>query len=112
MSAAEIVAGACLMFSWTPEQVMAMPASRFYAVLEAGRKLDIRVKALDHVAKCDIASIALGDAEYYQNVRKAFYYRAFGEEDKLNPKRALDPTAPSTVLAVKSLFDTAARLNK
>lgn len=98
------------MYGWTPEQVLNMPATRFFALLSSGRKITRQKKAEDHVAQCDIASIPLGDSEYYEQVRKVFYFRAIGREDRLE-RRALDPTDPATVQAVQGFFDAVQRMN-
>lgn len=98
------------MYGWTPDHVLAMPASRFFALLASGRKIARIKQAEEHVAKCDIASIALGDSDYYQEIRKVFYFRAIGREDRLE-RRALDPTDPATISAVQSFFDSVQRMN-
>ena len=87
-----------------------MPASRFFALLASGRKISRMKAAEEHVAKCDIASISLGDSDYYEQVRKIFYFRAIGREDRLE-RQALDPTDPATVAAVESFFDSVQRMN-
>jgi hypothetical protein len=97
------------MYGWTPEHVLNMPATRFFALLNSGRKIARKKQAEEHVAKCDIASIALGDADYYEKIRKVFYFRAIGREDHIE-RRALDPTDPATVAAVESFFDTVSRM--
>lgn len=88
-----------------------MPATRFFKLLESGRRLTEQSKAKDFVAQCDIQTIALADSEYYQSIRKRFYYQAIGREDLLKTDRALDPTDQATKIAVKGLFDTAAKLH-
>lgn len=98
------------MFKWTPDQVLGMPASRFFALMGSARKITRMKQAEDHVAQCDIASIPLGDSKYYEEVRRVFYFRAIGREDRLE-KRGLDPTDPTTVAAVHSFFDTVSRMN-
>lgn len=86
-----------------------MPATRFFALINSGRKIMRQKQAEEHVAKCDIASISLGDADYYEKLRKIFYFRAIGREDKLE-RRALDPADPATASAVQSFFDTVSRM--
>ncbi|NDD53822.1 hypothetical protein EBZ39_08070 [bacterium] len=87
-----------------------MPAARFFALLSSGRKIERMKRAQEHVASCDIASISLGDSEYYEHVRKIFYFRAIGEDDGAS-RRGLDPTDPATVAAVEALFEMAQRMN-
>lgn len=98
------------MFGWTPDYVLAMPASRFFALLASGKKIERMKQAQEHVAKCDIASISLGDSDYYEQIRKIFYYRAIGQEDRTE-RRALDSSDPATVAAVEAFFDTVQRMN-
>jgi len=98
------------MYGWTPDHVLAMPAVRFFALLHSGRKIQRKKAAEEHVAACDIASISLGDPDYYEKVRKIFYFRAIEREDQIE-RRALDSTDPATVAAVQSFFDQAQRMN-
>lgn len=109
ISASDLTAEACLMFGWTADQVLNMPATRFFSLLQSARKISQRKEAEKYVAECDIASISLGDSEYYEKIRKVFYFRAIGREDKLE-RRALDPTDPATVAAIESFFDTVQRM--
>jgi len=97
------------MFGWTPEHVLNMPASRFFSLVNSGRKIARQKQAEEHVAKCDIASIALGDADYYEKIRKVFYFRAIGREDRTN-RVALDAADPATAIAVESFFETVSRM--
>lgn len=97
------------LFNWSAEQILSMPARRFFALLNEGRKQELQSQARAHVALCDIASIALGDAQYFEKVRQIFYDRAFGYEGKL--RRALDPADPMTVQLVEALTMEASRVN-
>jgi hypothetical protein len=97
------------MFGYSPEYVLSMPAIRFFSMMRSARKIEVMKHAREHTALCDIASISLGDAKYYEETRKVFQYRATGKEDKLNPSRALDPTAPETLMAVNAIFEIAQR---
>lgn len=58
-------------------------------------------KAWHYVALADLASISLGDGEYFEKIRKLFYDRATGQSGQ--PKKALDPTDPMTVALMESL---------
>jgi hypothetical protein len=97
------------LFGWSVETILAMPAIRFFALLDEGRKQSREARAREHVAQCDIQSISLGNPEYFEKVRKVFYDRAMGIEGK--PKTALDPTDPLTVGLVESLTLEASRVN-
>jgi len=103
------VAEACLLFGWAPDQTLEMPAIRFFALMKAGRKLKEQKEAAHYVSLCDIASIGLGDAKYYEEVRTLFVNRAIGYETK--KRKALDPTDASTLELVRNLFDEAQRLH-
>jgi hypothetical protein len=85
-----------------------MPAVRFFALLQSGRKLESKKRAYQAVIECDIASIALGDSKYYQEMRKHYQVLALGE---LAPKsRVLDAADPNTGKLVADLFEQAERL--
>jgi hypothetical protein len=104
------VTEAILLFGWTPEEALNMPARRFFSLLSEGRKQTQRARAAEHVALCDVASIGLGDGKYYEEIRRVFLTRALGEE--IAAKRALDPTDPKTAALVESLTMTASRLRQ
>lgn len=97
------------LFNWSVDQILNMPARRFFALLEEGRKQKIQDEARQHVALCDIVSIGLGDAQYFEKVRAVFYDRALGFEGKT--KRALDPVDPLTVHLIEALTLEASRVN-
>lgn len=102
---------ALLLFGWSPDVVLNMPARRFFALLSEGRKQKVAADAAQHVALCDISSIGLGDAKYYEETRKVFLNRALGKEGK-PVSRALDPTAPETVELITDLTMAASRLRQ
>jgi len=90
-----------------------MPAIRFFALLKSGRKIYAKNEAWRAVAQCDAASIALADGKYFEELRKYYLTQAVGREQMEEDarKRALDPTAPTTAMLVKSVFEQAERLN-
>ena len=105
-----MVVEAMLLFGWAPDVALNMPARRFFALMREGRKQKRQNEAARDVAGCDISSIALGDGKYFEDVRKVFLDRALGQEGV--KKKALDPTAPSTVELVESLTMAATKLRK
>lgn len=109
MQAVPLVTEALLLFGWEPETVLNMPARRFFALLREGRRQKVQNDAARDVASVDIASIALGDAKYYDEVRRVFLARALGKEGEAKRKQ-LDPTDPATVQLVEALTMQASRL--
>ncbi len=105
-----LVTEAVLLFGWAPDVALNMPARRFFALLREGRKQIRQNEAARDVAAADIASIALGDSKYFEEVRRVFLNRALGVEGKAKP--ALDPTAPSTVELIESLTMQATNLRR
>ena len=101
---------ALLLFGWSPDVALNMPARRFFALMREGRKQKRQTEAARDVAACDIASIALGEAKYFEDVRKVFLDRALGIEGRA--KKALDPTAESTVNLVEALTMQATNLRR
>lgn len=101
---------AVLLFGWTPDVVLNMPARRFFTLLREGRKQKRQNEAARDVAAADIASITLGDSKYFEEVRRVFLNRALGFEGKAKP--ALDPTDPSTVELIESLTMQASNLRR
>lgn len=85
-----------------------MPAMRFFALVEEGRKQARIEKEIANVIACDIQSISLGNAEYFEKLRNTFYSRILGAEGKSN---ALDPTDPLTVALIENLTLEASRVN-
>ena len=98
-----------MLFGWAPETVLNMPARRFFALLREGRRQVVQNNAARDVAAVDIASVALGDSKYYDEVRRVFLARALGKEGQGRPKQ-LDPTDPATVQLVEALTMQASRL--
>lgn len=86
-----------------------MPAIRFFALLEEGRKQKMRAELLNYLALCDVQSISLGNAEYFEKLKKTFYDRLNGIEGRL--PNALDPTDPLTVHLIENLTLEASRVN-
>jgi len=105
-----LVTEALLLFGWSPDVALNMPARRFFALMREGRKQKRQTEAARDVAACDIASIALGEAKYFEDVRKVFLDRALGIEGRA--KKALDPTAESTVNLVEALTMQATNLRR
>jgi hypothetical protein len=96
-----------LLFHWTAEHCLAMPAIRFFALLASGRKLQAKRDGWLTVLKLDAASVSLGDGKYYDEMRKFYLKQAFGEE--ATRSNALDATDPKTGALVADLFKQAER---
>lgn len=90
-----------------------MPAIRFFALLESGRKIHLKNEAWRAVHQIDAASVGLGDGKYYEDLRKFYLNLAMPQEsgDGSAKRRALDPTSEDTATLVKSLFEQAQRFN-
>lgn len=56
------------MYKWLPEYCLKMPAIRFFAMLDAGRKLE----AIARIEECDIAAIPACKSDYMKVVRGRF----------------------------------------
>lgn len=98
-----------MLFGWSTDQVLNCPAVRFFSLMKAARKLKAQQESALFVQLCDVASISLGDSNYYSDVRSQFVNRAVGRDNK--PRAALDPTDPSTVELVSNLFLEASRFH-
>lgn len=94
-----------MLYKWTPEHVLGMPAVRFFALLQSGRKLEARQRAWESVRECDIASIALGDAKYYQEMRKHYELVALGQAERARKDRVLNAADPATGALITDLFN-------
>lgn len=99
------------MFGWSDTHIMNMPASRFFCMLNSGRKITDRINNTHYLNMCDVNSIAIGNNEYFEQVRKNFYYKAIGKTEALKGKRALDPEDPIAVKTIESFFKVAQRVN-
>ena len=84
-----------------------MPAVRFFSMLRSAKKIRYQSKASDMASLCDVAAIPIGGKDYYESIRKEFYYRSQDREEMLNPNRALDPTQESTKMAISAIFQVA-----
>ena len=99
-----MVAEACIIFKWQPEYVLAMPAVRFFAMLKAGKKKQYQDQSSIMANLCDIAAIAIGNKDYYEAIRRQFYFRSVGQEEMLDESRAHDLTKQSTKMALAAIF--------
>jgi hypothetical protein len=88
-----------------------MPAVRFFALLNSGRKIHAKHEAWRTVFQCDAASVAIGDAKYYEKMRQFYMNSALGAEvtTEQAKKRALDPTSEAAKTLVSSIFEQAQR---
>lgn len=86
---------------------MNMPASRFFSLINSARNYKQKQRAIEAVIQCDVASIALGNAKYYDDMRKRFLNEATGFKEV---KKVYDPTDEVTVAMVTAIFDQAAGL--
>lgn len=102
MSAVDSITEAALIFGWLPDYCLAMPARRFFAMLDSGRRMEMQRKAADHVALCDISSISISDVKYFNEVRTVFKDRALGFKPN-QPRPAMDPTDPKTIELLSDL---------
>lgn len=73
--AAPSLARACMIFGWSANDCLEMPASRFFAFLRAGAEIEQTRDNTMFVALCDVSSISLGNPKHYENVRNAFISR-------------------------------------
>lgn len=92
----EWIAEACQLYGWTVEYVLAMEVKRFFAMLNAGRK----IRAGRNQDLCDIAAIAIGNAKYYQDLRSS-YTKSFVTEQEISelPMQISDDQARDAVVS-------------
>lgn len=60
------------MYGWTPCVCLAMPASRFFSVLVAGKRIKFAEEQMRLASLCDISAISLANPKYYETVRGGF----------------------------------------
>lgn len=111
LSAADVVAEGCLLYAWTPEHILGMPAIRFFALLTAGRKLYSKREAWRTIQAIDAASVSLGDSKYFEELRRYYLQLATGPEVTAEQarSRALDPTSEEAKMLVTDIFNQAER---
>lgn len=79
-----------------------MPATRFFALLDAGRKLK-NVERIAFLADlCDVASIPLGNAEYFKTVRKHIVSRISLIAPELAPPKSFVPVVDSNSVELRN----------
>lgn len=101
VNAPELLAEACLLYHWTAENCLLMPALRFFAVLKAGRKMKGKMDAQHYSELCDIMAIPMCTGEYQKNL-KSFYSDRASDRKPINKAMNLDD--PATVHAISSAF--------
>lgn len=108
-----------MLYSWKPEDALNMPASRFFAMLKAGREVSEAKRALHISDLCDVSSIALGDSKYYMSVKNQYRDRLQsiaddkqGQNQEPAPKpAALDAGSTDASRAIRHIFSNAKRFS-
>ncbi len=89
------------MFGWSVDEVLEMPARRFFKILEAGR----RWVAMERIEACRIAAVSGSSKEYAQELmdslsREAKGPKAISAESASREARALSGTeAQATMMS-------------
>lgn len=81
------------MYGWTPCNCLAMPASRFFSVLVAGKRIKFAEEQMRFAALCDISAISLANVKYYETIRNGFIQSArslFSKETELKEQSGID----------------------
>jgi hypothetical protein len=97
MSAGLMVGEVCHFYGWTVEYVLAMPASRFFLMLESGRK----IKAQEYQRLCYISrSSQMVDKAFQETVAFFGGTAEVEQEPKILPPKPLN--APKPIAADKA----------
>ena len=109
----DLLAQACVVYGWTTEACLAMPAQRFFAMLAAGVKLDWQRRNWWLSELCDVAPCALGHAEYHGKLKAIYLARASGTtrdqaQAAIGPTKTrpvMDAADPRTGATLSALFN-------
>jgi len=87
-----------------------MPATRFFAMLRAGMKLDWERRNWLLAELCDVAPCALGDAKYHAQLKAIYVARAVGKplaqiKTAISGRPAMDSNDPKTGATLAALFN-------
>jgi hypothetical protein len=86
-----------------------MLATRFYAMLKAGKEIAYRKDSRFLMEMCDVAAVSFGGAEYAEKLQKVYYYRSIGQENRLKNEGVMDPADPNTGQLIQSMFNSVSR---
>lgn len=102
IESAVLIAEACRFYGWTDEHCLEMPAARFYAMLEAGRKL----KARENAAACVISRCSAVTYDGFVEIVKSFEKVGPTElpPKPEKPKNTMAPTDPVTKASMINAF--------
>lgn len=70
-----MIAEACILFGWSSDDCLNMPASRFFRLVDAGRRIKQVRHAFFMADLVDVASIPLANAKYSEFVKNSFLKR-------------------------------------
>lgn len=76
-----------MLFSWTPEQCLKMPARRFFSVIRAGRQLDHEKSALRYFEMTKVSQCSNSSVQYIHELQN--HYRSAIRQKKAPKKPAL-----------------------
>lgn len=79
-----MIAEACMMFHWTVDQILKMPARQFFAVKKAAQEISIKQKSMHYGYLCDIEGISIYTPEYFKEIKNYF--------------RSMNPDVPKKVM--------------
>jgi hypothetical protein len=93
-----------MLYGWTPDECLNMPATRFFAMLKAGQDLSYERDSRILMELCDVAAIALADGKYVEDLRGVYLKRAFRVKPAKAKTDALDAADPRTAELMLAMF--------
>jgi len=81
-----------------------MPASRFFAILKAGRESERKRLAMFYAELCDIAAIPLCNADYHKGLKQNYTDALLGAKYDKRGRRVMDAKDPNTAQTLASIL--------
>jgi hypothetical protein len=103
IDALEVVTEICLLFGWTDEHALSIPARRFFAMLQSGRKMKSKERLHLLADLTDIASIPIYTPEFSKQLRE-HYLKSAHPEYQFTKGIVMDAAGPEAGAILADIF--------
>lgn len=95
---------------WTSEDVLMMPARRFFVMLKSTKDFEAKRTNLFLADLCDISAIPLCTSEYHEQTKNMFISRVTGGTWRRGATVKMDHKDPNVAMTLQAICNQKARL--